>query len=88
MGGWGSMALVNGGNRLARLSMSLAAVPESAEGDWGSVKRQYVVGGNWKSNGTKDFVSTFPGESVNPADFDPAMMDVCLAPADIHLTMA
>lgn len=88
MGGWGSMALVNGGNRLARLSMSLAAVPESAEGDWGSVKRRYVVGGNWKSNGTKDFVSTFPGESLNPADFDPAMMDVCLAPADIHLTLA
>ena len=86
--GWGSMAIVNGANRHARLSMSLAAVPESAEGSWGDVKRQYVVGGNWKSNGTKEFIDSFPGETLNPADFDPTMMDVCLAPADIHLTMA
>jgi hypothetical protein len=26
----------------------------------GDVKRRYIVGGNWKSNGNKEFVSTFP----------------------------
>lgn len=88
MGGWGSLAIVNGANRYSRLSMSLAAVPESAEGDWANIKRKYVIGGNWKSNGTKEFVNTFPKESINPADFDPSEMDVCMAPADIHLTMA
>ena len=39
LSGWGSMAIVNGASRHARLSMSLAAVPESAEGSWGDVKR-------------------------------------------------
>ena len=61
--------------------MQLCAIPASAEGYWGvvkptnmvgdvkigDVKRQYIVGGNWKSNGNKEFVSTFPKDVLAKA---------------------
>lgn len=64
------------------------AVSESAEGSWGDVKRQYVVGGNWKSNGNKAFVDSFPDEVLNKAEFDDSKMDVCVAPTNVHLIQA
>lgn len=50
-----------------RRSMQLCALPKSAEGHWGDVKRHYIVGGNWKSNGNKEFVSTFPKDVLSKA---------------------
>merc|ERR1719218_373300 len=64
------------------------ALPESAEGGWSDVKREYVVGGNWKSNGDSEFVNTFPGDVLNKAEFDSSKMAVAVAPTDIHLSMA
>lgn len=66
--------------------MQLCALPKNAEGHWGDVKRHYIVGGNWKSNGNKEFVSTFPKDVLVKAQYDPSNMDVCIAPTDIHLT--
>ena len=80
--------MINGANRYARASVALMAVSDSAEGSWGDVKRQYVVGGNWKSNGTKSFVESFPEETLNKAEFDATKMDVCVAPTNVHLTTA
>lgn len=81
-------SIINGSNRYARASVAMMAVPDSAEGTWGDVKRQYVVGGNWKSNGNKDFVNSFPDETLNKAEFDPSEMSVCVAPTNVHLTAA
>lgn len=81
-------SVINGSNRYARASVALMAVPESAEGSWGDVKRQYVVGGNWKSNGNKAFVDSFPDECLNKAEFDDSKMDVCVAPTNVHLIQA
>jgi hypothetical protein len=47
--------------------MQLCALPKSAEGHWGDVKRHYIVGGNWKSNGNMEFVSTFPKDVLSKA---------------------
>jgi len=47
--------------------MALHALPKSAEGGWGDVKRHYIVGGNWKSNGTKEFVINFPKDVLSKA---------------------
>lgn len=54
----------------------------------GDVKRDPVVGGNWKSNGDRDFVNTFPDDVLNKSTFDSSKMTVCVAPTDIHLSMA
>ena len=65
------------------------ALPEHAEGSWGDVKpRKFLIGGNWKSNGDMKFVHSFPNEVLNAARFDPKLMDVVVAPTEIHLTKA
>ena len=63
----------------------LMALPEGAEGDWGSVDRNYVIGGNWKSNGDFDFANTFTKDVLNKATFDPSKVEVVVAPTDLHL---
>ena len=68
-----------------RSRVVMNAVPE---GSWGDVKRQPVVGGNWKSNGDRDFVNSFPDNVLNTSTFDAEKMTVCVAPTDIHLSMA
>lgn len=80
--------VVNGGNRYARSALVMSAVPESAEGDWGDVKREYVIGGNWKSNGDIEFVNNFPGDTLNKAEYNADKMSVVIAPTDIHLHAA
>jgi len=51
-----------------------------------SERRVPVVGGNWKSNGDRDFISTFPKEVLNKSSWDPEKLEVCVAPTDIHLS--
>ena len=72
----------------SRSRMVLAALPEGAEGSWGDVDRNYVIGGNWKSNGDFDFVNSFPEEVLAKAEFDPKKVEVVVAPTDLHLTTA
>jgi triosephosphate isomerase len=66
--------------------IKLMAVPEVAEDSWASAKRTPVVGGNWKSNGDRDFISTFPKEVLNKSSWDSDKLEVCVAPTDIHLS--
>lgn len=66
----------------------LAALPEGAEGEWGDVDRNYVIGGNWKSNGDFDFVNSFPEEVLAKAEYDSSKVEVVVAPTDLHLTTA
>lgn len=84
-GGFKSMM---GAQAKPRSRMILAALPEGAEGSWGDVDRNYVVGGNWKSNGDFDFVNSFPADVLAKAEFDPAKVEVVVAPTDLHLTTA
>ena len=51
-----------------------------------SERRVPVVGGNWKSNGDRDFISTFPKEVLNKSSWDSEKLEVCVAPTDIHLS--
>jgi triosephosphate isomerase len=62
------------------------ALPKDAEGSWGDVDRNYVIGGNWKSNGDMEFVDSFPEEVLAKAKFDEKKVEVVVAPTDLHLT--
>ena len=74
------------GSILKKNLTKLMAVPEVAEDSWASAKRTPVVGGNWKSNGDRDFISTFPKEVLNKSSWDSDKLEVCVAPTDIHLS--
>ena len=70
-------------------STVLHALPKGAEGSWGSVHaRKLLIGGNWKSNGDMKFVTSFPGEVLNQAKYDTNLMQVVVAPTEIHLSEA
>ena len=62
------------------------ALPEGAEGTWGSYDRKYVIGGNWKSNGDIDFATKHVTDTLNKCEFDSKNVEVVVAPTDIHLT--
>ena len=56
-------------------SMALNALPKGAEGSWGDIKpRKFMIVGNWKSNGDKKFINSFPDEVLNRAEFDSNLM--------------
>lgn len=80
--GWGSFARPRASAVRATTIMMAGDVPE---GSWGDVKREPVVGGNWKSNGDLDFVNSFPKNTLNKVEFDASKMHVAIAPTDIHL---
>lgn len=63
----------------------LMALPEGAEGEWSNVDRNYVIGGNWKSNGDWEFINSFPKDVLNKAEFDKSKVEVVVAPTDLHL---
>lgn len=62
------------------------AVPEDAEGKWGSYDRNYVIGGNWKSNGDVDFAMSFTSDVLSKADFDKSKVEVVVAPTNLHIS--
>lgn len=68
-------------------TVALSALPKGAEGSWGGV-RKLLIGGNWKSNGDMKFVTSFPNEVLNTAKFDTKLMEVVVAPTEIHLSEA
>lgn len=47
--------------------------------------RKFLVGGNWKSNGTMAFSKSFPAEVLNKLAFDTSKVEVVVAPTAIHL---
>ena len=47
--------------------------------------RKYLIGGNWKCNGTLAFAKSFPVEVLNSLKFDPNKVEVMVAPTALHL---
>ena len=50
--------------------------------------RKFLVGGNWKQNGTAAFAKDFPTKVLNNLKFDTSKVQVVVAPATIHLPIA
>lgn len=51
-------------------------------------KRRYVIGGNWKSNGTVRFVREMINEVLNQMKYDQKKVEVVVAPMIIHIPSA
>ena len=49
-------------------------------------QRKYIVGGNWKSNGSVDFVRTMCTNTLNTMEFDENCVEVVVAPITLHIT--
>ena len=49
-------------------------------------QRKYIIGGNWKSNGSVDFVRTLCTETLNTMEFDQNCLEVVVAPITLHIT--
>ena len=47
--------------------------------------RKLLVGGNWKSNGSMVFANEFTNDVLNKLAFDPAKVEVVVAPSALHL---
>jgi triosephosphate isomerase len=50
--------------------------------------RKYIIGGNWKSNGSVDFVRQLCTETLNTMKFDAHKVEVVVAPVFIHIASA
>ncbi len=51
-------------------------------------KRKFIVGGNWKSNGTVDFVRQLCNDTLNTMKYDQDRVQVVVAPVYIHIASA
>lgn len=49
--------------------------------------RKYLIGGNWKCNGTNAFAKSFPAEVLNNLKFNPAKVEVLVCPASLHVPL-
>ena len=50
-----------------------------------SVERKYIVGGNWKSNGTVDFVREMCQKTLNTMQYDKEKVEVVITPTALHI---
>ena len=50
-------------------------------------KRKYIIGGNWKSNGTVDFVRK-TCDALNVLEFARGEIEVLICPISIHIASA
>jgi triosephosphate isomerase len=50
-----------------------------------ATQRKLVIGGNWKCNGTLESNNKLVNEVLNKAEFDPAKVEVVVAPISIHI---
>jgi triosephosphate isomerase len=48
-------------------------------------ERKYIIGGNWKCNGTLQSVKDLIEKVLNKAEFDQSRVDVVVAPVSIHI---
>lgn len=53
-----------------------------------AVARKLLVGGNWKSNGSKKFVKEFSNTVLNKIKYDSSKVEIVVAPVSIHLKEA
>ena len=51
-----------------------------------ATQRKYIIGGNWKSNGSVDFVRTMCTDTLNTMQFDENRVEVVVAPIALHIT--
>ena len=51
----------------------------------GPAKRKYIIGGNWKCNGTLSSINTLVNDTLNKAEFDTGKVEVVVAPVSIHI---
>jgi triosephosphate isomerase len=49
-------------------------------------QRKYIIGGNWKSNGSVDFVREMCTNTLNTMQFDENRVEVVVAPISLHIT--
>uniref|UniRef100_A0A7S3MLH5 Triosephosphate isomerase n=2 Tax=Choreotrichia TaxID=141411 RepID=A0A7S3MLH5_9SPIT len=49
-------------------------------------QRKYIIGGNWKSNGSVDFVRNMCTNTLNTMEFDESRVEVVVAPISLHIT--
>ena len=47
--------------------------------------RKFLVGGNWKQNGTLKFAVDFPEKVLRNISFEPSKVEVVVAPTALHL---
>ena len=47
--------------------------------------RKFLVGGNWKSNGTINFAKTFSQDVLNKIRFNSNKVEVLVCPSTIHI---
>ena len=47
--------------------------------------RRYIVGGNWKCNGSVEFANAFPAKLLKRLSFDANKVDVVVAPNFLHM---
>jgi len=50
--------------------------------------RKFLVGGNWKQNGTLKFAVDFPEKVLRNIAFEPTKVEVVVAPAALHILSA
>jgi len=63
-----------------------AKTEKAGEEEAKPAKRVPVVGGNWKSNGDRDFIQKYSESVLNKSEWNTDALEVCIAPTDIHLT--
>ncbi len=50
--------------------------------------RKLFVGGNWKCNGSLQFIKEFPETCLNTIKYDSAKVEILIAPTSVHLPTA
>ena len=50
-----------------------------------TVERKYIVGGNWKSNGTVEFVREMCQKTLNTMQYDKEKVEVVVTPIALHI---
>ena len=51
-------------------------------------QRKFIIGGNWKSNGSVDFIRTLCTGTLNTLEFDTERVEVVVAPIALHIASA
>ena len=53
-----------------------------------AAQRKYIIGGNWKSNGSVDVVRQLCTDTLNTMEFDTNRVEVVVAPISLHIASA
>lgn len=51
------------------------------------LQRKMFIGGNWKCNGTTEFVKEYTNHLLNDLNWDQDKIDVMVFPGALHLTL-